>query len=85
MEKPGHEYTKSNVKFCLSVLQTEAVKKLRDYAENNAETQGKFTIGDEKKHNVFMMVDKAEVQQATGKTDPVEVMAKLREMKNNFR
>lgn len=82
---PGHEYTKSNVKFGLSVLQTEAVKKLRDYTVNNAETQGKFTIGDEKKHNVFMMVENAEVQQATGKTNPVEVMAKLREMKNNFR
>jgi len=26
-----------------------------------------------------------EVQKATGKTDPVEVMAKLREMKNNFK
>jgi Hydroxyacylglutathione hydrolase C-terminus len=26
-----------------------------------------------------------EIQKATGKTDPVEVMAKLREMKNNFK
>lgn len=26
-----------------------------------------------------------EVQKVTGKTDPVEVMAKLREMKNNFK
>ncbi len=25
------------------------------------------------------------IQKATGKTDPVEVMAKLREMKNNFK
>jgi hydroxyacylglutathione hydrolase len=24
------------------------------------------------------------IQKATGETDPVEVMAKLREMKNNF-
>jgi hypothetical protein len=24
---------------------------------NNKETQGKFTIGDEKKHNVFMRVN----------------------------
>lgn len=45
---PGHEYTKSNVKFAASVLQNEALKKLQDYAENNRETQGKFTIGDEK-------------------------------------
>lgn len=45
---PGHEYTKSNVKFAVSVLQNEALKKLQDYADNNQETQGKFTIGDEK-------------------------------------
>lgn len=52
--KPGHEYTKSNVKFCMSVLQSEAVKALSAFADKNQETQGKFTIGDEKKHNVFM-------------------------------
>jgi len=82
---PGHEYTKANVKFAMSVLQSEPVKKLHTFAENNKETQGKFTIGDEKKHNVFMRMDDPEIQKATGKTDPVEVMAKLREMKNNFK
>lgn len=46
--KPGHEYTKSNVKFAASVLQNEAIQKLQAFAENNKETQGKFTIGDEK-------------------------------------
>lgn len=46
--KPGHEYTKANVKFAISVLQSEPVKKLQAFAENNNETQGKFTIGDEK-------------------------------------
>lgn len=45
---PGHEYTKSNVKFAVSVLQNEAMKKLEAFAEANRETQGKFTIGDEK-------------------------------------
>ncbi|RYP52859.1 hypothetical protein DL768_002108 [Monosporascus sp. mg162] len=82
---PGHEYTKSNVKFCMSVLQSEAVKKLQTFAENNKETQGQFTIGDEKQHNVFMRVEDPEIQKATGKADAVEVMAKLREMKNNFK
>ena len=52
--QPGHEYTKSNVRFGLSVLQSEAVKSLEAFAEKNKETQGRFTIGDEKKHNVFM-------------------------------
>ncbi|KAL9119957.1 MAG: hypothetical protein Q9187_003486 [Circinaria calcarea] len=72
---PGHEYTKQNVKFLTTVLQTEPVKKLESFAENNKQTQGKFTIGDEK--------DPA-VQEATGKTDAVDVMGKLREMKNNM-
>ncbi|MCJ1314333.1 Cytoplasmic glyoxalase II [Agyrium rufum] len=80
---PGHEYTKSNAKFLAKVLSTEPVKKLQDFAENNKETQGKFTIGDEKTYNVFMMVDDPTVQKVTGKTDPVDVMGKLREMKNS--
>ncbi|TVY19887.1 putative hydroxyacylglutathione hydrolase [Lachnellula arida] len=82
---PGHEYTKANVKFAVSVSQSEPVKKLEAFAENNKETQGKFTIGDEKKHNVFMRMDDPVIQKATEKTDPIEVMAKLREMKNSFK
>jgi hydroxyacylglutathione hydrolase len=82
---PGHEYTKSNVKFALSVQPSEAVKALEAFAKNNKETQGKFTIGDEKQHNVFMRPQDPEIQKATGETDPVAIMAKLREMKNNFK
>ncbi|KAK3952491.1 beta-lactamase-like protein [Pseudoneurospora amorphoporcata] len=82
---PGHEYTKSNVKFCMSVLQSEAVKALGAFADKNQETQGKFTIGDEKKHNVFMRPQDPEIQKATGETDPVAIMTKLREMKNSFK
>ncbi|MCJ1337970.1 Cytoplasmic glyoxalase II [Bachmanniomyces sp. S44760] len=81
---PGHEYTNQNVKFLTTVLQTEPVMKLQSFAENNKETQGKFTIGDEKQYNVFMKLDDPTVQKATGKTDPVDVMSKLREMKNNM-
>ncbi len=36
------------------MLPSAAVKALAAYAKDNAETQGKFTIGDEKEHNVFM-------------------------------
>ncbi|KAI4251481.1 MAG: hypothetical protein LQ352_004825 [Teloschistes flavicans] len=50
---PGHEYTKQNVKFLTTVLQTEPVKKLQAFAENNQQTQGKFTIGDEKVNPPF--------------------------------
>jgi hydroxyacylglutathione hydrolase len=37
----------------MSVLQSEPVKKLQAFAENNKETQGKFTIGDEKVNDPF--------------------------------
>ncbi|PNS17598.1 hypothetical protein CAC42_2993 [Sphaceloma murrayae] len=80
---PGHEYTKSNVKFAVTVAQNEAIKKLEDFANNNKQTQGKFTIGDEKKHNVFMMLSDPAIQKATGRTSAVDVMGQLREMKNN--
>lgn len=66
----------------MQVTQDDAVTKLNDFANNNKETQGKFTIGDEKKHNVFMRVTDPEVEKATGTKGAVEVMAKLREMKN---
>ena len=45
---PGHEYTKGNVKFAKKVLNNDAIKKLDEYSQANKETQGKFTIGDEK-------------------------------------
>ena len=82
---PGHEYTKGNVKFGITVLpENEAVKRLQEYASENKETQGKFTIGDEKKHNVFMRLDDPDVQKATGKREAVDVMGRLREMKNSM-
>ncbi|KZZ96514.1 hypothetical protein AAL_03743 [Moelleriella libera RCEF 2490] len=82
---PGHEYTKSNVAFTISVLQSDPVKKLQAFADSNKVTTGKFTIGDEKAHNVFMRVQDPAVQKATGATEPVDVMNKLRDMKNNFK
>ena len=45
---PGHEYTKGNVRFAKKVLDSEAIRRLDDYSQKNKETQGKFTIGDEK-------------------------------------
>ncbi|SMQ47623.1 unnamed protein product [Zymoseptoria tritici ST99CH_1A5] len=81
---PGHEYTAGNVKFGIKVLQSEPVKALEKFTKENKQTQGKFTIGDEKKHNVFMRLDDPEVQKYTGKTDRVDVMSALREAKNNM-
>jgi len=79
---PGHEYTKGNASFALKVSQDSAVKNLADFADQNKETQGKFTIGDEKKHNVFMRVDDPEIQKSVGETTAIGTMNKLREMKN---
>jgi hydroxyacylglutathione hydrolase len=81
---PGHEYTKSNAKFLVKVSQSEPVKRLQEFAENNRETQGRFTIGDEKMHNVFMRVDTDEMRKVTGKSEPSEVLGRLREMKNSM-
>jgi len=80
---PGHEYTKSNVKFLVKVDGgNSAVKELERFADENKETQGKFTIGQEKKHNVFMRTEEEDMRKVTGKKEPSEVMAVLREMKN---
>lgn len=45
---PGHEYTKSNIKFGQSVINTTPVQELAKFCAENLQTQGKFTIGDEK-------------------------------------
>ncbi|KAL5381081.1 hypothetical protein DPSP01_007340 [Paraphaeosphaeria sporulosa] len=79
---PGHEYTKGNVRFAKKVLDNEAIRKLDEYSQANKETQGKFTIGDEKQHNVFMRVNDPDIQKLVGKGEPVEVMKMLREMKD---
>ncbi|KAK5094305.1 Cytoplasmic glyoxalase II [Exophiala xenobiotica] len=81
---PGHEYTKQNVKFLIKVAPDDAaVQRVQKLANDNKETQGMSTIGEEKKHNLFMRVDTDEMRKATGKTDPNDVMSAMREMKNN--
>ena len=45
------------MKFGIKVMQSEPIKKLEAFANANKQTQGKFTIGDEKEHNVFMKLD----------------------------
>lgn len=45
---PGHEYTNSNIKFGQSIINTTPVQELVKFCTENSETQGKFTIGDEK-------------------------------------
>jgi hydroxyacylglutathione hydrolase len=81
---PGHEYTASNAKFAVNVLpQSAELKKLIDFCGTNEETCGKFTIEDELSYNPFMRLSDPAVLKATGVEGDVQVMAKLREMKNN--
>ncbi|KAK6457199.1 hydroxyacylglutathione hydrolase [Scheffersomyces xylosifermentans] len=80
---PGHEYTKSNVKFSRTILDNTAIKQLEKYTNENEFTTGKFTIGDELEFNPFMRLSDPIVQKKTGFSTPSEVISKLRELKNN--
>lgn len=81
---PGHEYTKSNVKFSKTILNNDAIKKLDTFVNENEFTTGKFTIGDELEFNPFMRLSDPDVQKITGASNSADVMDKLREMKNNM-
>lgn len=81
---PGHEYTRANIKFAKTVMNNDALAKLDTFANGNTHTTGAFTIGDEKEFNPFMRSAQKDMQSATGETDEVKVMAKLREMKNSM-
>lgn len=82
---PGHEYTKSNAKFGVSVSEKPEVAELLKYSTENEVTAGRWTMAEEKKHNVFMMLQDEDIKSKTQGKDDTEIMAKLREMKNNFR
>lgn len=81
---PGHEYTKSNVRFVETVMESAALRRLAAYVAQHEKTTGVFTIGDEKGHNPFMRLADPQLQKATNATDRTEVMKKLRELKNKM-
>lgn len=81
---PGHEYTKNNVKFLVTVDKGSEVKKLQELVDREKETQGKSTIGEEKRWNAFMKTASKEMQEVTGEKEPSKVMGRLREMKNSM-
>lgn len=81
---PGHEYTKSNVKFSKTILQNDAMKALEKYVGGHEKTTGVFTIGDELEFNPFMRPDDPVVKAATGETSSGRVVTVLRELKNNM-
>ncbi|KAJ2162959.1 Cytoplasmic glyoxalase II [Coemansia sp. RSA 552] len=80
----GHEYTRANLRFALTVDGDNA--ELKNKAERCAAMKCTMpsTIGEELDTNPFMRVRQPALQQATGETDPVKVLAAVRRMKDNF-
>ncbi|KAI0093945.1 hydroxyacylglutathione hydrolase [Irpex rosettiformis] len=81
----GHEYTKGNLAFAKSVEPENPAFEKLDKLVAEGETTGKSTIAEEREWNPFMRLDNPTIQKATGKSGDNQVMAELRELKNNFR
>ncbi|KAJ1742695.1 Cytoplasmic glyoxalase II [Coemansia sp. RSA 1086] len=80
----GHEYTRANLKFALTVDgDNQALKAKVDRCATQQCTMPS-TIAEELETNPFMRVDQPALQKATGQTDPVQVLAAVRKMKDNF-
>ena len=78
----GHEYTKKNLEFAAMVEPTNTDLQMKRADLKSVTIPS--TIGDELKFNPFMRTHQASVQAFTGKSDPIECMAVLRERKNRF-
>mmetsp|Transcript_6038 Transcript_6038/g.10723 ORF Transcript_6038/g.10723 Transcript_6038/m.10723 type:complete len:316 (+) Transcript_6038:55-1002(+) len=84
----GHEYTVGNLKFAKSIEpQNEAVEEKLNWAVQKL-AKNEFTVpsvlAEELKYNPFLRTNSDSIQKATGLVDPVQVMSKLRSLKNNF-
>ncbi|KAA1085046.1 Cytoplasmic glyoxalase II [Puccinia graminis f. sp. tritici] len=85
------KYTKSNAVFAKSIEPKNqhllSLIKACESKDLAGITTGKYTIGDEKKFNPFMRLEEPDVVSAVGLNSPsrVEVMTKLRELKNSFK
>eukprot|EP00271_Cylindrocystis_brebissonii_P016368 TRINITY_DN3983_c0_g1_i1.p1 TRINITY_DN3983_c0_g1~~TRINITY_DN3983_c0_g1_i1.p1 ORF type:complete len:258 (+),score=79.20 TRINITY_DN3983_c0_g1_i1:208-981(+) len=84
----GHEYTVKNLEFACSVDGANAAlqQKLREARELRQKGLPTIpsSIGGELQFNPFMRCRDPALQAATGKSDPIEVMAELRRLKNEF-
>ncbi len=86
----GHEYTKKNSDFCLSIDKKNS-KLINKIAEiNNNIKSGNPTIpsilGDELECNIFLRSDNIEIQKQLGINigNPIEAFTKLRDLKDIF-
>ncbi|CAF2853003.1 unnamed protein product [Rotaria sp. Silwood2] len=78
----GHEYTKKNLEFAATVEPDNQDLKAKQASLKSVTIPS--TVCDELKFNPFMRTNQKSVQAFTGKTDPIECMAELRERKNKF-
>ena len=86
----GHEYTQSNLKFCLSLDKNNSALKKREkqilqQRERNEPTIP-TTVLEEQKTNVFFRLNDPEIRKAIllEKVSDLEVFKKLRKLKDNF-
>ena len=86
----GHEYTKNNSDFCLSIdtRNQKLVKKIEEIKKkiNKNIPTIPSTLGEEIECNVFLRTDNIEIQKHLGinSGDPLKTFAKLRDLKDNF-
>ena len=86
----GHEYTKKNSDFCLSIDSNNLIlrKKINeiDQSIKNHKPTIPSILKDELECNIFLRADNLEIQKQLGinSSDPIETFTKLRELKDNF-
>ena len=86
----GHEYTKKNSDFCLSIDSKNAIliNKIDEINNNikNEKPTIPSTLKDELECNIFLRADNLEIQKQLdiNSGDPIETFAKLRDLKDNF-
>lgn len=89
---PGHEYTKSNVKFVRKAVYpnsnvNHAFDDLEKFALGNEVTTGHFTLADETQFNPFMRLEDPIVRKAVGDDGSwsrTQIMDRLRKLKNTM-
>ena len=86
----GHEYTKKNSDFCLSIDKNNSnlVGKIEEINENikNGMPTIPSILSDELSCNIFLRSNNLDIQKQLGinSGDPIETFAKLRDLKDNF-
>ena len=86
----GHEYTKKNSDFCISIDKNNSnlIKKIEEINKNikNGIPTIPSILSDELSCNIFLRSNNLEIQKHLGinSSDPIETFAKLRDLKDNF-